>query len=136
MKALRNVNTGANYIPYFKLVSVEGTKKTFIPRITNGIIDIELTPERMDQCEEIEMDPAEWAGLTKNLKIVELPLKDGDMRFNAGYVFTADLYQVSDEYMKKHDLMHKNRIAEHNPLYTKAYGSLDHACTWLLEDRI
>lgn len=70
--AYKNINTGVNYIPFYKLTNEEGSKKEYTPYITNGIITIELTPERKEQCEKIVINEDEFAKLSKELKIKEL----------------------------------------------------------------
>ena len=128
----KNINTGVNYIPFYKLTNEEGSKKEYTPYITNGIITIELTPERKEQCEKIVVNEDEFAKLSKELNIKELSdCNSNDLFENWGYVFTLELYQISDEYMKKHELDHKTRALYHNPIYSSEFGSIN--CAWSIK---
>lgn len=127
--ALKNINTGVNYIPYYKLTNEKGSKKEYTPFITNGIITIKLTPERQEQCEKVFISEEEFLFMTKELGIKELSDCSSNNLFeNFGYVFTLELYESSDDYMKQHDLNYKTRALYHNPIYSSEYGSIE--CAW------
>jgi hypothetical protein len=111
------------------LTATTGSQKEYTPFITNGIITVELTPERKACCQEVEVDQAEFLELTKNLGLNELSkCKSGDLFENFGYVFILELYDISDEYQKKHNLYYKTRAYEHNPIYSEKFGSIH--CAW------
>jgi hypothetical protein len=128
--AYKNSETGVNYIPFYKLTSIIGSKKEFTPFITNGIITIQLTPEREKQCQIISVTEQEFNNMTKGLTIKEIQnCTEGNLFENYGYIFTLELNELSDEYMKSKDLIYKTRSIQHNPIYSKQYGSISAA--WL-----
>lgn len=131
---LKHMKTGELYVPYSKLIENTKGEKIVQNRITNSVIDIELTDERLKKCKEIVLqDDKTWERLTKSLELKDIPLKDGDMYENFGYIFTAEIYKVSDELIKEYDLLYKTRCREYNPLYNAKYGPISEAASWISE---
>ncbi len=125
---LKNIETRVNYIPFFRLTASEGSRKEYTPFITNGIVTVELIPSRKSKCEEIEIDESEFWELSKELNINPIhDCKPGELFENWGFVFTLELYKLSDEYMQAHELYNKARMIGHNPIYSERYGSIDAA---------
>lgn len=128
-RALKNINTGASYIPFYRLTNEKGSRKEYTPYITNGIITVELTPDKQEQCQEVTIGEEEFIVMTKELNLKELSDCNNNNLFeNFGYVFILELYQLSDDYMKQHDLNYKTRALYHNPIYSSEYGSIE--CVW------
>ena len=127
--AYQNKKTKVNYIPFYRLTASKGTKKEYTPYITNGIITIELTAERKAMCDLVEVTEEEFKEMTRELGLKEVnDCKPGDLFENFGYVFILELYDISEEYQKKHNLYYKTRAYEHSPIYSEQYGSIN--CAW------
>lgn len=120
MKALKHKETGVIYIPYYKIVSdVTGEMK---PYLTNENIDICMTEQILASCEEIEIDIQEFPELLNRLPVKERISKTGDMIIDAGRVFTAYVYKISEEQQKEYDLIYNVRYKMASPLFR--YGAI------------
>ena len=124
VKVLKNKETEAIYLPYYRVNKDNGEMKAYIK---NSIIDIELTEDRRKQCEEIEVKYIDIIDIIKDFPIVEKEnaCKSGDMFFENGLLITMYVYELSEQQMKENNLFYPVRCKVDSPLCK--YGYRDYA---------
>lgn len=124
VKVLQNKDTKCIYVPYYRVNKDNGEMKAYIK---NNIIDIELTEDRRNQCEKIEVNYIDIIGAIKDFPIVEKEnaCKSGDMFFENGLLITMYVYELSEQQMKENNLFYPIRCKVDSPLCK--YGYRDYA---------
>ena len=120
MKALRHKESGTVYIPYYRIIC--GTTGEMKPYLISEKADVQMTPERLADCEEIDIDSHKLTQLLNRLPVKERIVKTGDMIIDAGRVFTAYVYKISEEQQKEYDLIYNVRYKMASPLFQ--YGAI------------
>lgn len=124
IKVLQNKENKCIYMPYYRVNKENGEMKAYIK---GNAIDIELTEDRKNKCEEIEVNYIDIIGTIKDFPIVEKEnaCKTGDMFFENGLLITMYVYKLSEQQMKENNLFYPVRCKVDSPLCE--YGYRDYA---------
>lgn len=112
------------WVPFWHLDNVDGTKTECTEMASNGERICKMTAERKTECEIVEITQEEFERATKNITLMQ-EITLGGIWEHFGLLFTCTaLYELSNEYQKKHNLYHSTRVIENSPLYD--YGALSY----------
>lgn len=126
-RAYKHIKSGCIWVPFYKVVKVEGSTVEAVEIITDGVVDAEIKKEMKNDFVVAEITKEQFVSCTKNIKMEICAASGiGCIREKFGCLFTCTAYyQLSDEYVKGHDLVYETRIIENSPIYE--YGPLSYA---------